>query len=66
MEFGNSKPKEKLDEVYVLEAQASIVSGGSMVTEEIRKWSKGKMLPKSACTPWNISIAYFSACLLLV
>jgi hypothetical protein len=42
--------KKKLDEVYVLEAQASIVSGGSMVIEEIGKGSEGKMLPKSACT----------------
>jgi len=50
MEFGNSKPKEKLDEVYILEAQASIESRGSMVIEETGKGSKGKMLPKSLYT----------------
>jgi hypothetical protein len=58
VEFGNNKPKEKLDEVYILEAQASIVSGGSKVMKEIGKGIKGKMLPKSACIPWNI--VYFT------
>jgi hypothetical protein len=60
------RPKEKLDEVYILEAQASIVSGGSKVIEEIGKGSKGKMLPKSAGIQWNVSLVYFSTCLILV
>ena len=66
MEFGNKKPKEKFGEVYILEVQASIVSGGSKVIKEIGKGIKGKMLPKSACIPWNIGLLYFLTCLLSV
>jgi hypothetical protein len=66
VQFGNSKPKEKLGEVDSLEVHASIASGCSKVIEELGEGSKGKMLPKSACIPWNISLLYFSTCLLLV